>query len=392
MSLLPFHLNAKNRRTILYVVGFLFGTQISLGSYFIASYIARIIGETHTGFVYGTTSLCTLFLMLSFSKILKKIGNRITSLFLIGTSACSYAILALSPASIFVLPAIILYQVANMVLWLCLDIYLEHYERASTVSKDRALYLTLINLGWLLAPALAGLLLGKSGEFSHVFAVQASIALCIFSILYVCFKNFTDSIYKPVQMIDILPAIRSNKKALIFIQIHAGLQIFYASMVMYMGIYLMQTAKIPLSSLGVLFSIMLIPFTLFGIPVEKILSNSENKNRIFIYGFFLLLVGSITPLVYRGASLILWGSILFISRVGAVILETGTEALFFKAVNEEEAAVVATFRMMHPLSYLIVSLIGGILLSFGSISYIFIGTSICLGGYIVWLFVTTKNT
>jgi predicted MFS family arabinose efflux permease len=149
-------------------------------------------------------------------------------------------------------------------------------------------------------------------------------------------------------------------------------------MVVYTSLHLVRDIGIDIRNLGVLFSIMLIPFVIGGMPVEKILSESSRPSRVLAFGFFLLLLGAIAPLYYAGSAFLVWALILFISRIGAVILETGAEALFFKVVSEEDIALISTFRLMHPLSYFCAAIIGSSILHFANIVHIFSFVSILM--------------
>ena len=59
-------------------------------------------------------------------------------------------------------------------------------------------------------------------------------------------------------------------------------------------------------------------------------------------------------------SLVLWSVILFISRIGASIVEVSTETYFFKHVKSTNAGYISLFRMTKNMSFLIVPIIAGI--------------------------------
>ncbi len=83
------------------------------------------------------------------------------------------------------------------------------------------------------------------------------------------------------------------------------------------------------------------------------------------------------PIIHT-KSLIIWGIILVVSRIGAVILETAGEGIFFRSINEEETELLGIMRDMQPVGYFIAALIGIIVLSVGNLSHIFYAIGVIL--------------
>jgi MFS family permease len=74
----------------------------------------------------------------------------------------------------------------------------------------------------------------------------------------------------------------------------------------------------------------------------------------------------------------LWAFILFMTRLGAVTLETVSEVYFFTHVREEEAFILSIFRDMTPLAYIIAPLLGTLFLSFFPFKYLFLALGILM--------------
>ena len=49
--------------------------------------------------------------------------------------------------------------------------------------------------------------------------------------------------------------------------------------------------------------------------------------------------------------------VLFVSRIGASLVESASESYFFKHVKKEDAGLISLFRMVRPISYILVPLI-----------------------------------
>ena len=64
--------------------------------------------------------------------------------------------------------------------------------------------------------------------------------------------------------------------------------------------------------------------------------------------------------------------LLFISRVGASLVESTTESYFFKHMKGGDAGITSFFRLIRPLSLLAASLLGTLALFYLPFNYIFV--------------------
>ena len=65
----------------------------------------------------------------------------------------------------------------------------------------------------------------------------------------------------------------------------------------------------------------------------------------------------------------MWATILFISRIGASIVEVSTETYFFKHVKSTNAGYISLFRMTKNMAFLIVPAIAGFSIYIMGIGY-----------------------
>jgi predicted MFS family arabinose efflux permease len=159
------------------------------------------------------------------------------------------------------------------------------------------------------------------------------------------------------------------------------LQIFYALMVTFVPIYLADIIGIEPKSLGIMFTVMLLPFVLLGYPIGKSLDKGTSGRRAAQYGLIIMIITTLAFPFIQTKSIIIWGLVLLISRIGAVILETAGDGIFFRSIKEEETELLGIMRDMQPMGYFIASLVGVIVLSIGTINDIFyaIGAILILG-------------
>jgi MFS family permease len=108
-------------------------------------------------------------------------------------------------------------------------------------------------------------------------------------------------------------------------------------------------------------------------------------------GFLILGISTIGLAYISDKNLILWTSILFITRIGAATVEMMIETYFFKKVPEKDLDVLGFFRMTRPTAYIIAPLIATIAL--GTVGhqamFIILGV-ICLCG--LYFSLTIRDT
>jgi MFS family permease len=157
-------------------------------------------------------------------------------------------------------------------------------------------------------------------------------------------------------------------------------------MVIYTPIYLSEHLGFDWKQIGLIFTIMLIPFVLLDFPLGR-LSDKIGEKKFLIFGFVTsILFTFIIPLI-KETEVLIWASILFGTRVGAATIEIMSESYFFKKVGERNADEIAFFRNTYPLSFVIAPLIAiPVLLFVPSFKYIFfVLVSILLLGLLISL-------
>ena len=131
---------------------------------------------------------------------------------------------------------------------------------------------------------------------------------------------------------------------------------------------------------------MLVPFVILGLPIGTLIDKYHTNKRTLLYiGFIIIISSTFTISLLVTNSLIIWAIILFITRVGASIIETTSETYFFTHIKEEDAYLLGTFRDMNPVAYIIAPLIATFVFIFLPFEYLFIVLSLILtiGLYII---------
>tara|TARA_Y100000031_G_scaffold104660_1_gene115116 strand:- start:54 stop:545 length:492 start_codon:yes stop_codon:yes gene_type:complete len=149
-------------------------------------------------------------------------------------------------------------------------------------------------------------------------------------------------------------------------------------MVIYMPIYLNQHIGFSWPEIGIIFTIMLLPFVLFEYPLGRLADTKIGEKEILIIGFIILIFSTAFIPFMNTTSLIPWAILLFITRVGASFAEITTESYFFKHVDGTDTSTISLFRITRPVSYIVGPLIATIGLFFLNIQYIFLILAVVL--------------
>lgn len=356
---------------ILYFAYFFFSWGIGFTVYSNSSVIESINGRESIGLIYGISAALSLVLSTWVTpNVIKFLGNRKTAgLAIILELIAILGIRFVTEPRMFAI-SFILFLAAQILISFNFDIFFEHNTQKDNSGKARGTVVALQHVGRMLGPIIAAVLTVRVGirvpyDFSFILMIITGI------LLYFATKNFKDKIYVPISFIKSFKIILKRPDIYKPLTSLLLLQIFYALMVTFVPVYLFDVKNIPKESLGVLFTIMLTPFVVLGYPIGKNLDSGASGKRIARYGLFIMAITTIIFPFINTSSLVVWGLVLLMSRVGAVILETAGEGIFFKSINEEETELLGIMRDMQPIGYFVASLISIIVIYFGDIKDIF---------------------
>jgi MFS family permease len=356
-----------------YILSFLFTLHISLSAYVNSTFLSGVIPLKYVGILYTVSSLATLLLLSKSSSILKYFGNRRLTLWLLLANMLSLVGIITSHNPYIVGTSFIVFISTNTQILLCIDVFIEHFGDNNTIGKNRSLYLTLINLAWLFSPLIASFLITKEGGYKTIYIVAfITTVIMTIGLSLLVKKNYRDKTYKKTPFLETYRFLKTNKHMLAITIINFILQFFYAWMVVYTPIYLFENIGFGWGQIGIIFTIMLTPFVLFGLPIGILIDKYHVSKRILLYiGFVIISVSTFIIAGMNTKSIILWAVVLFVTRVGATIIETTSEIYFFTHIKEEETYLLSVFRDMVPIAYIIAPLISTLIFIFLPFNYLF---------------------
>jgi len=322
----------KNNRKIIYLAGFLFSIPFALTSYINSSFLKTFISEDYVGILYIIASIITIWGFFKMPKILTHLGNQTVSFLLSASIFLSLILLALSNNKFIAIPSFILYFVSTNLIIASLDIFIEDFSKSSSVGKFRGLYLMIVNSAWVIAQMISGSIIVKS-SFRGIYFFSA-VFMTLVAVIFVFFlHNFKDPKYKKVSIKKTLKFFTENKHASKIYLINFILKFFYVWMIIYTPIYLNEYLHFAWNQIGLIFTIMLIPFVIVDFPLGK-LSDKMGEKKMLIWGFIIAIIFTLAMPLATQTNLWLWALILFGTRAGAAVVEVMSESYFFKIISE----------------------------------------------------------
>ncbi|MCX6754671.1 MAG: MFS transporter [Candidatus Nomurabacteria bacterium] len=363
----------------MYILSFLFTLHIAISAYVNSTFLSNIVSEKWVGILYTLASLATLLLLSKSANILKYFGNKRLTLWLLLVNMFSLFGMIISNNPYIISAAFIAFVSTNTQILFCIDIFIEHFGDKSTVGKNRGLYLTVINLAWVTSPLITAFLITKEGGYQTIYTLAFAMTVIMTLGLIFSVKKFDDKSYQKTPFLETYRFLKTNPHMLAITTINFILQFFYSWMIVYTPIYLYQHIGLGWSQIGIIFTIMLSPFVIFGLPIGILVDKYHIRKRTLLYiGFIIISASTFLISTTTIKSVLVWSAILFMTRVGASIIETTSEIYFFTHVKEEETYLLSVFRDMTPVAYIIAPLISTLIFIYLPFKSLFIILSIIL--------------
>lgn len=355
---------------ILYVLSFIFTFSSSLPNYASSTFLAGLTSEQATGIIYAICSVVTIAAFVFMPRLFRKYGNyRLTLWLCILTFLALFGITFSKNVYVIILCFIASYVTITLIS-LCLDVFIEHNSLDVDTGEIRSLYLTAINIAYLLSPWLSGLLIGTNAYWK-VFLAATAVMIPTTLLVSYNLKNFKDPEYSDLKFFATVRDVRANKDIRSIFASSFLLNFFFAWMVIYTPLYLNKYIGFSWVTIGAMFTIMLVPFVFIQIPAGELADRKYGEKEMLSIGFVVMAVScALIPLV-GGKSFWIWAILLFVGRTGAALVQVMSDTYFFKKIGERNVDVITMYRLMSLLAYGIAPLIAIVFLWYFKIQYIF---------------------
>ncbi len=361
----------------IYGISFLFAANLAITAYVNSTFLAQYIPDHYLGIIYAIEALLTLVILELIPLTETSLGNRRMTLILLLVNICSLGVLASGTNAILVVVAFVLYFITNNLIVFALDIFVRHFSNGKKAGTARGFYLMVTNVAWVAAPFITGYLVTNFG-YGAIYFLVCILVTYVFMVISYGLDGFRDTAYKHVSFLKTIREIRHDKNIMRIMAAYFMLQFFFSWMVIYTPIYLHEYMHFGWESIGIIFTIMLLPFVLLQYPLGKIADKYLGEKRLLVLGL-IILIGATGTISFMGIQTIsIWAIVLFATRVGAATMEVMCEAYFFKKIDDSQPSLISSFRAMIPLAFLVGPLMGSLFLFFVPFSSLFLVLAIIM--------------
>lgn len=372
----------------IYVSAAVFSLHSYLVLYINSSFLGAYFDNSALGLLYIVGAILNVVLILAMPKIIAKIGIHSTTLTLVLIEALATLGMILSETAWLAALSFTLHQAMVLMILFMFDEYLEYSSLTEeNTGRVRAVFLTISSVALVVSPSIAGALAAGVYGFSAVYSLSLAFLVPLFFVVWKKLR-YEGSSHSYVGVKQALAYCRHDKSLSLVLLCRFILECFYAWMVIYMAIYLVQFIGFGWREVGVLFTIMLLPFVLFEMPLGALSDKFIGEKEILVVGFLIIAGATAFIAFITSASFLFWAAVLFMTRVGASFAEIGTESFFFKHTKGNDLGMISLFRATRPLSFVAAPAVATISLLAFPYSFTFLvlaGVAFC--GSILALFI-----
>lgn len=359
-----------------------------------STYLGQYVDDRVVGTLFTIGSALSIFAFLFVSRVLQKLGNYKLTLGLAAVEFCVLLGMGFATSMKVVVPLFILHQAIVPLLLFNLDVFVESMTSSEEkTGSKRGLILTIMSLASACAPLAAGYLIGgATPQFHFVYFASAAFLIPFILLIHTNFKTFRDSPYPSVEVFSGIRHFWIDKNLRFVFLAHFLLQLFFAWMVIYLPLYLATVVGISWSSIGAILFVGLFAYVIFEYPIGRIADLYIGEKEMMGAGFLILAVSTVWISFLNTTMIIPWMVTMFLTRVGASLVEATTESYFFKHTNGSDANIISFFRITRPLAIVLGALLGSLALLYMPFQYIFValGLSMLIGIVFSFFLVDTK--
>ncbi len=368
-------LNQKKIKLINFV-SFLVGFSQAIVVYVFSTYFKISSGTENVGVFYFFAYFFILMFLLNLHKAVRKLGKSNVFYFSVIAKIIVMVFLVALPPSWYTIPFLACYMILVALIWTSIDVILESFSEDKVSGRVRGLHLTVFNAGFLLGPLISAQLMSHF-SFSGIFLFSLVIDAFILIFSLISFRN-TNHIFKQrLGMRDIIKKVYKRKDIMRIYWVSFALEFFYALMIIYMPIYLLDLGM-SWKQIGLVFTIMLLPFVIFQYPAGILADKKTGEKELIIFAIIFMACSTLGIFFLDTKNILTWGAILFATRIGAAIVEVLRDSYFYKRIDGHDVDIINFFRTATPSGYIVAALLSSLLLCFFSLKHVFVLISMVL--------------
>lgn len=353
------------------VIGFIYTLHLVIPMYSNSSYLELFTNEATVGYIYMAGAAMTILGFILAPNIIRRIGNYRTAIILVIIQMALFwgLIQATSP---IIIAFVFIFQAAIVsLIGLTLDIFLEVYTDGPHVGTIRGFYTATLNASWVVAPLIGSMLINGTGNYHNTYIAGFAMLIPLLYLIYRNFPRFKDPTYIHVSPWQLVKRVSINRNWTRLFIANIILQTYYSWMVVYSPVYLNKFIGFSWDDIGIILVVMLLPFPLIQYPLGKLADQRYGEKEIMAIGFAVMGLSTMILSFIAIHSVFVWAAALFLTRVGAAAAEVMIETYFFKTVSPQDSAILGSFRITRPFSYLLAPPLMAGILAFTTHEYAF---------------------
>lgn len=359
------HLRRAPKRHLIpiYIATLLLVFHTFVVAYINSSFLEQFIPTASVGTIYTIGSALSILVFLFISRVLRKVGNFRMTLFLLMSNLVAVLGMAEAETLRVAVPLFLYHLVAVPLIVFNIDVFMEEQldNNETSTGSRRGLLLTLSSLIGAVTPLISSIIIDLSGgDFTYTYLVSAATLIPVIFILVFFFRDFSDPKYKEIDLFSALHTFWENNNIRYVFIASFMLQMFFMMMVVYTPLYLTDYIGFSWAEFGIIMFFAQLAYVVFEYPIGIVADKYIGEKEMMGFGFLIIAIATSWMSFITLESVLIWSIVMFMTRVGAALVEVTTESYFFKQTKSTDAQVISFFRVTRPLAYVV----GALLASF----------------------------
>ncbi|MEI7426199.1 MAG: MFS transporter [Candidatus Moraniibacteriota bacterium] len=382
------HLNRKKTKIIGFISFFLGFSQAVL-IYVMSTYFKEASGTENVGGFYFVAYFILLLILLNLHKLTRALGKTSVFLLILALKLVSLIFLANSHPSSWGIFILMLYVIFSGLEWVSLDTILESFSCDKESGRIRGKHLTILNAGFLLGPFVSTRLLERF-NFSGIFVFLLVFNILVFFYALIKLRDTNDKPQSNISVLDLLKKVYKRKNVLAIYYISFVLEFFFALMIIYMPIYLLDLG-LNWNQIGIIFSVMLLPFVFLQYPMGFLADKKRGEKNLLIFALLIMAISSVVVYLTNSPSVLIWSFVMLGTRIGAAMVEILRDSYFYKRIDGDDVDLIGFFRTAMPIGYILAASFSFGIMLFLPLPAMFILLALVVFSALIPAFYLTEN-
>ena len=338
-----------------YIMTILYALHYGMPLYATSSFLNMHFSSPYVSTLFMLGSVLTLFASLRFTKYLRRFHTYRFVLTVVISDILATLALILTTNPYLLGIAFLLHFCFQSLILICLNVFIETFTNHAQAGAVRGIFLTLLNFGILIAPFFGGAILSMTHSFTILYTVAAFTLVPFIFFLRRFMYHAPDPVYHSIDILRALSHAWGNKNLRgAFVAVFL-LECFYAFMVIYFPIYIVNIGVPLLTYLTAIVPISLIPLVVLPYELGIIADKKLGEKELLIFGLLVTAASVLTMAVLTTTVTIIWIIVLVISRVGAASIETMVYTYFYKKIGPDDVSLTAAFTNMRSTATIVMT-------------------------------------